>query len=90
MDVDNGSNFTVKTTPTIVFGGIDAHAVSATSTASYLVGKSLMDGNTLKGERVHVLVLRAVLQFHETRNIWTNYYYNMILIENLYSSEDCI
>ena len=29
MDVDSSNNFIVKTTPTVVIGGIDTHAVSS-------------------------------------------------------------
>jgi xanthine dehydrogenase/oxidase len=42
------SSFTVTTPPTLVFGGIAEHGVTAAQTASYLNGKVLTDKDTLR------------------------------------------
>lgn len=40
---------TVKGKPLFVYGGIEAHSISASATEAYMEGKNLQDPNTLKG-----------------------------------------
>jgi len=48
MEVDPTGS-TVKGKPSLVFGGIGTHGISANATAAFLVGKNLLEPDTLKG-----------------------------------------